>query len=110
MAYRSAIPSGRMKKASYVTGGRSPLPHTPGIYRHVNKKTGKVDYVGQTNDLRRRQQEHRAAGTLNLRQQRIEYKEAKLSASRDDLCNTERKHIARHQPTGNTYRGGNGRR
>ncbi len=30
----------------------------PGVYRYVNKKTGKVDYQGQSIDLRRRYQEH----------------------------------------------------
>lgn len=30
----------------------------PGLYRYVNKNTDKVDYQGQSNNLRRRYKEH----------------------------------------------------
>lgn len=53
---RSAIPLGRMKKTDQVKGSECPIPNSPGIYRHIDKGTGEVDYVGQTENLRVRQQ------------------------------------------------------
>lgn len=106
----SALPSGRMRETDKIKGGDSPLPHSPGIYRHINKETGDVDYVGQTDDLRRRQQEHARSGKLETDKQYVQYGVAKSSASKDDLCKTEVDHIARHKPSGNTTKGGNGRR
>jgi excinuclease UvrABC nuclease subunit len=84
------------------------LPSEPGLYRHINKKTKKVDYIGQTNNIRRRNQEHRNQGLLN--DVIIAWAAAKDDSSRDDLCNTEKKHIKKHRPTRNKYKGGNGRR
>jgi hypothetical protein len=106
----SALPSGRMKETDKIKGKDSPLPHDPGIYRHINKKTGEIEYVGQTNDLRKRQQEHERNGKLNTQTQYVQYGTAKKDASKDDLLRTEKDHIARHHPKGNTYEGGNGRR
>lgn len=41
-----------------------PHPAKPGVYRHIDKESGNVEYVGQTNNLRKRQQEHVRTGTL----------------------------------------------
>lgn len=106
----SAIPSGRMKSTDKIKGSNSPIPDKPGVYRHKNKETGEVDYVGQTNNLRKRQQEHAREGKLDTNTQYVQYSEAKPDANKDDLCNTEVRHITRHKPTGNTTKGGNGRR
>jgi hypothetical protein len=105
-----AIPRGRMKQTDIVTGPDSSLPHAPGVYRHVDKSTGTVDYVGQANDLRKRQQEHVRSGKLDPERQFVQYSEARETATKDDLCRTEVEHIARHHPSGNTTKGGNGRR
>jgi hypothetical protein len=107
---RSALPPGRMNETDVVKGTGSPLPQSPGIYRHVDKKTREVVYVGQTDNLRRRQQEHVRSGRLNTDQQFVRYREAKETASKTDLCRTEAEHILRHNPSGNKTRGGNGRR
>jgi len=80
------------------------------VYRHVDKESGNVEYVGQTNNLRKRQQEHVRTGTLDPERQYVCYSAAKPDASKDDLCRTEKAHIARHQPSGNKTKGGNGRR
>lgn len=106
----SALPSGRMRETDKIKGGDSPLPNSPGMYRHKNKKTGSVDYVGQTDNLRKRQQEHARTGKLDTDKQYVQYSAAKADASKDDLCKTEVGHIARHKPSGNTTKGGNGRR
>ena len=106
---KSAIPRGRMKKTDQTKGSGCTIPDSPGVYRHVNKRTGEVEYVGQTENLRVRQQQHVRSGKLDPEKQWVEYSEAKASATKDDLRNTERQHVERHDPSGNIYRGGNGR-
>lgn len=106
---RSALAPGRMQEADSVKGN-SLIPKSPGIYQHVNKQTGKVEYAGQTNDLRKRQQEHARAGKLDTEKQKVRYGVARDGANKNDLLKTEVDHIARHKPVGNTTKGGNGRR
>lgn len=106
---QSALARGRMRETDSVKGD-SPLPHKPGVYQHVNKKTGEVEYVGQTNDLRKRQQEHAREGKLDTEKQKVRYAASRDDANKDDLLKTEVDHIARHKPSGNTTKGGNGRR
>lgn len=55
---KSAIPPGRMKVTDVIKGQKCPMPHKPGVYRHIDKNTETVLYAGQTNDLHRRQLEH----------------------------------------------------
>jgi len=107
---KSAIRSGRMKKTDKIKGSSSSIPEEPGMYRHVNKKTGEVEYVGQTDNLRVRQQQHARDGKLDTSKQNVEYSVAKKSATKDDLCNTEKAHIKRKKPSGNKTKGGNGKR
>lgn len=106
----SAIPPGRMRETDVVKGKKCNIPHEPGMYRHVNKETGKVEYAGQTNDLRKRQQEHARDGKLDTSTQKVAYSTSKPNATKDNLLKTEKEHIKRHDPSGNTYAGGNGRR
>ncbi len=106
---KSAIPPGRMRKTDQTKGPECPIPNAPGVYRHVNKRTGEIEYVGQTENLRIRQQQHVSTGRLDPEKQWVEYSEAKPSATKDDLCSTEKRHVERHDPSGNIYRGGNGR-
>lgn len=107
---RSALRAGRMRQTDRIKGPDSPLPNKPGIYHHINKETGAREYVGQTNDLRTRQQQHARSGKLDTDTQFVRFAEARDDATKDDLCQTEIDHIARHHPSGNTTRGGNGRR
>ena len=44
----SAIPPGRMKQTDTIKGKDCTLPQEPGMYRHRNKKTNEIDYIGQT--------------------------------------------------------------
>jgi len=106
----SCLSSGRMKETDKIKGKDSPLPKEPGMYRHRDKETGSVDYVGTTTDLRKRQQEHERNGKLDTEKQYVQYKTSRSGANQDDLYNTEKSHIARHNPSGNTTVGGNGRR
>ena len=96
--HESAIKSGRMKQTDQVTGSNSNIPKEPGVYRHVNKQNGAVEYVGQTDDLRVRQQQHARDGKLDTSKQDIHYSVAKDGATKDDLCNTEKEHIKRKKP------------
>jgi len=105
----AAIKPGRMNQTDQVKGKESPLPEKPGVYRHVNKETKKIEYVGQTDNIRKRQQEHARSGKLNTDKQNIQYAEAKANAGNTDLQQTEKNHIKRHKPAGNKYEGGNGR-
>ena len=105
----SALPRGRFRQTDRIKGPGSPLPNKPGVYRFVNKSTREVEYVGQTNNLRKRQQQHAKSGKLNTAKQYVQYAVAKTTATKGDLCRTEVDHIARHRPSGNKYKGGNGR-
>lgn len=80
------------------------------MYRHVNKSTGKVEYVGQTDNLRVRQQQHARDGKLDTSKQDVHYAVAKKGSTKDDLCDTEKAHIKKKKPSGNKTRGGNGKR
>lgn len=106
----SAISQGRMRETDVIKGKKCNIPREPGIYRHINKDSGRVEYAGQTNDLRKRQQEHAREGKLDTRTQKVAYSVAKPNVAKDDLLKTEKDHIKRHKPSGNTYAGGNGRR
>ena len=99
-----------MRETDIIKGNNSPIPSVPGEYRHRNKSTDIVEYVGQTDNLRKRQQEHARSGKLDINNQYVQYGVAKSTASKDDLLQTEKEHIARHNPSGNTTKGGNGRR
>ena len=107
---QSAISRGRMKKTDQIKGSSSNIPQEPGMYRHVNKQTGEIEYVGQTDNLRVRQQQHARDGKLNPSTQDVHYSIAKSSATKDDLCETEKDHIKRNKPSGNKTKGGNGKR
>jgi len=102
----SAIAPGRMRVS------RSPrsIPREPGVYRHVNKRTGSVLYIGQTCNLARRQREHAAAGRLNFTTHEIWYGVARKGANVNDRCTTEKRQIKKWQPSRNKSSGGNGRR
>ena len=107
---RSALPPGRMEKTNVIKGPECHIPRGPGAYRHIDKETKEVLYVGQSNDLRVRQQQHARAGRHDTTKHDVQYASARPDATKDDLCRTEQCHIARHKPTGNKTKGGNGRR
>jgi hypothetical protein len=99
-----------MHETDVIKGRECLIPRAPGAYRHIDKETETVVYVGQSNDLRVRQQQHARAGRLDTTMRVVQYALARPDATKDDLCRTEQRHIARHEPTGNKTKGGNGRR
>lgn len=101
-----ALNKGRMRTAKEI----NQLPNRPGIYRFVNQVTGTVDYVGQTNNIKRRINEHKRSGHFNSVIHKVVYGIAKADATRDALCFTEKQHIKKHRPLKNKTKGGNGRR
>lgn len=99
-----------MRQTDVVKGQNSPLPKEPGMYRHRNKITNEIDYVGQTNNIRKRQQEHTRSGKLNPDTQYVQYGTCRDGSSKDTMLQTEKNHIKRHKPSGNSTGGGNGRK
>ena len=100
-----ALSSGRRRE----TDDLARLPREPGLYRHVNKETGATDYIGHSQDLRRRNQEHERLGKLDLDTQFIRYGVAKLDATAKQRQETEKAHISRLPPSGDKAKGGDGR-
>ena len=102
--------SGRPKKYYPYTGKGEKPPHEPGEYR-IRNSYGGIAYIGETNDLRRRMDEHFRRGKLapDTGNVSFEYKLAdKRSTSR-----TRREHesakIKQHNPQCNSSKGGEGR-
>lgn len=54
--------SGRPNKYNPNTGEGKKPPSTPGEYRIRNEETNKIEYIGETNDLNRRMNEHKRNG------------------------------------------------
>ena len=93
----SNLRSGRMATDTTVKGSACKIPSEPGVYRHVNSSTNQVEYVGQTDNLRKRQQEHVRNGKLDLDSSKVMWSGI-TNGSKDDLCRIEREHIQRHNP------------
>ena len=98
--------SGRPRKVS-VSDGLNQLPHAPGEYRHRDAE-GNITYIGETNDIRRRSQQHLRSGKLQD-DYSVEYKIADgRSTSRTRRAHEQEK-IKQHNPALNKSVGGEGR-
>ena len=90
-------------------------PSAAGNYRYVNKRTGKVEYVGDSNDLRRRYQEHLrgAPPAFDPDKHHFDWKEQNPAMDEGEGLRErrekEREKIRQHNPTLNKNRGGGGR-
>lgn len=102
------LPRGRMKKTDKVKGPNCIIPDAPGIYRHINKATKAIEYIGQSLKVRTRQQQHLRNGRLNPQTHWIEYTTL-TSLSKKALRAIEKAHIKKHKPSKNICAGGNGR-
>ena len=86
-----------------------------GVYRYVNKNTERVEYVGQSNNLRRRYQEHPrgAKPPLDPNTHHFDWKEQTgfISKALSTLERRikEQKKIRKHNPILNKNKGGGGR-
>lgn len=88
---------------------RSDPPAVPGEYRIRDATTGKLYYVGETNDLARRRREHIRSGKLDVTSRVFEWMEAIPTSTSQQRRDAERRHIDKHRPPGNKRRGGGGR-
>lgn len=79
------------RKTTVVKEPDCEVPNKPGLYRFVNDRTGDVEYVGQTKDLRRRLQQYARDGKLDLKKRSVDYSARRLS--RDDLVRIEKEYI-----------------
>ena len=85
-------------------------PDKPGIYYFRNKRTGNVDYVGESKSLKRRMAEHLASGALALATHWFESKVADGRSTSRIRRKHERSKISQHKPRLNRRRGGGGRK
>lgn len=102
---------GRPNKYDPTTGTGVKPPAKPGEYR-MRDNSGTITYVGETNNLARRTREHIRSGKLPVGQEgrnTIEYKVADGRSTSRTRREHEQQSIAKHQPTLNKSRGGEGR-
>lgn len=105
----SPVKPGRPKKFSlHQPNSPEPEPGKSGLYRLRNRETGKVDYVGESNDVCRRAIEHARSGKWNLETHDLEWKEADSRSTSRTRRVVEREWIARHLPALNGNLGGGG--
>lgn len=98
---------GRPFKFTPATGQGCKPPHRPGEYR-IRDSAGTILYIGETNDLHRRMQEHIRSGKLTGSHS-IEFQLADGRSSSQTRRVHERSKIAQHAPQLNRSGGGEGR-
>ena len=100
---------GRPTKYNPTTGQGSAPQHKAGEYR-IRDGGGRISYVGETNDLRRRMYQHQQSGKLNTSNgSTFEYKYADGRSTSATRRKHEKSKIAQHNPPLNKSRGGEGR-
>jgi hypothetical protein len=111
---QQGAPARPVPQSSVIQNGRPirnrPPPAEPVVYRHVNKETGKVDYIGVTNNGARRHEEHKRSGRFNPDQHILEHQPARSGASAEALYDHEKRKIKQHHPAMNQRSGGAGPR
>lgn len=86
-------------------------PNAPGEYRWKNKTTKNIDYIGETNNLRRRRNQHeRSLKPVSQLTHDFEWKAADRRFSVESRRMHERKKIEQHKPPLNQRAGGGGRK
>lgn len=98
---------GRPTKFNPTTGAGQKPPEKPGEYR-IRDADGNLTYVGETNNLQRRMNEHIKSGKLS-EGGTIEVKVADGRSTSYTRRVHEQQKIAQHQPPLNKSRGGEGR-
>ena len=107
----STYKSGRPTKYNPSTGKGTKPPTKPGEYR-IRDDNGTITYIGETNNLARRTNEHLRSGKLpsgNNCNSTIEYKVADGRSTSKTRRQHEQSKIAQHQPELNKSKGGEGR-
>lgn len=102
---------GRPSKYNPSTGVGQKPPAKAGEYR-IRNAEGQIGYIGETNNLARRTQEHIRSGKLPTGEgcgSTIEYKVADGRSTSHTRRLHEQQKIAKHQPSQNKSIGGEGR-
>lgn len=90
---------------------RQKPPEKPRLYRFKNKDTGKIDYIGETSNLKRRIGEHlRSDKPVSTESHHAEWKIADGRSTSRTRRVHERRKIDQHNPFLNRRRGGGGKR
>ena len=101
---------GRPVKYDPTTSAGHKPPAQPGEYR-IRDNTGKITYIGETNNLARRMNEHIRSGKLSTGSDggTIEFKTADGRSTSRTRREHEQQKIAQHTPSLNKSKGGEGR-
>jgi len=83
-------------------------PRAPGEYR-IYDKDRMIKYIGETNNLERREREHKRSGKLQDNDI-FAWQTASKDSNSDTRRDHERKKIKQHKPSLNKSRGGEGRK
>jgi hypothetical protein len=106
---RSA-PPGRMEKTDVIRGPECRIPRGPSAYRHIDKQTKEILYVGQSNDLRVRQQQHARAGRLDTTKHDVQKHRLGKMQPRTTCAGPSGATLLGTSRPATKRRGGNGRR
>ena len=98
---------GRPTKYDPARANSEKPPERPGEYR-IRDEAGSITYVGETNNLRRRTNEHTRSGKLDC-SGTLEYQIADGRSTSQTRRVHEREKIHQHSPTDNKSKGGEGR-
>lgn len=107
----SVYKAGRPHRYNPSTGAGQEPPAKPGEYR-IRDEDGNIIYVGETNNLARRTQEHIRSGKLPTGEDgegAIDYMEADGRSTSRTRRAHEQQSIAKHHPPLNKSKGGEGR-
>ncbi|MGM9553077.1 MAG: GIY-YIG nuclease family protein [Faecousia sp.] len=107
----SIYKSGRPNKYNPTSGVGQKPPAKPGEYR-MRDGSGTITYIGETNNLARRTGEHIRSGKLPVGEgcnSTIEYMVADGRSTSRTRREHEQQSIAKHAPTLNRSKGGEGR-
>jgi NAD(P)-dependent dehydrogenase (short-subunit alcohol dehydrogenase family) len=85
-------------------------PRQAGLYRIVNRMSGRITYIGVSNNIRRRMGEHRRAGRFVPNRDYFYWQRAKLGTDLEAIFEHEVKKITQHKPRDNQRLGRGGRR
>jgi len=87
------------------------IPQGPGVYRFINKKTGKNAYTGEGVNMRTRTQAHRRQGRpfANPKTHEKQWKPMDGRSTSRTRRKVERNQIKKHNPKYNKNAGGGGR-
>lgn len=100
---------GRPRRYDPFTGEGSRPPAAPGEYR-IRDTSGEVVYVGETNNLSRRINEHKRSGKIKeVGPCAVDWMQASDSSDSVSRRDHERRGIRKYRPDMNRSRGGEGR-